>query len=110
MVFFSISSASKILIIHLVIIFQIFIGRPVLWGLAYNGEAGVTSVIRLLKKELDLSMALTGKMETEVKIRNLNRYIIDTIINRIFCVIQGCLTIKDIGHSLVTRQEFYSNM
>jgi len=32
-----------------------------LWGLAHSGEAGVVSIIRLLKKELDLAMALSGK-------------------------------------------------
>lgn len=37
-----------------------FIGRPALWGLAHSGEAGVANVIRLLKKELDLAMALSG--------------------------------------------------
>jgi hypothetical protein len=32
-----------------------------LWGLAHSGETGVVSIIRLLKKELDLAMALSGK-------------------------------------------------
>lgn len=36
------------------------IGRPYLWGLAVNGEAGVTRVLSLLKSELDLCMALAG--------------------------------------------------
>jgi 4-hydroxymandelate oxidase len=38
----------------------ILIGRPVLWGLAADGEAGVVSVLRLLRDELDLAMALAG--------------------------------------------------
>ena len=36
------------------------IGRPVLWGLAVNGEAGVGSVLDLLTREIELAMALAG--------------------------------------------------
>jgi 4-hydroxymandelate oxidase len=36
------------------------IGRPVLWGLAVNGEAGVGHVLDLLSAELELAMALAG--------------------------------------------------
>ncbi|XP_069090248.1 2-Hydroxyacid oxidase 1 [Pleurodeles waltl] len=38
----------------------VFIGRPVLWGLAYQGEDGVHDVLQMLKEELRLSMALAG--------------------------------------------------
>jgi 4-hydroxymandelate oxidase len=38
----------------------VLIGRPVLWGLAAEGEAGVIAVLRLLRDELDLAMALAG--------------------------------------------------
>jgi len=36
------------------------VGRPVLWGLAVNGEDGVTSALSLLREEIDLAMALSG--------------------------------------------------
>jgi 4-hydroxymandelate oxidase len=36
------------------------IGRPVLWGLACDGEAGVRHVLELLRDELSLAMALAG--------------------------------------------------
>jgi 4-hydroxymandelate oxidase len=36
------------------------IGRPILWGLATNGAAGVQHVLEILKGELDLAMALSG--------------------------------------------------
>ncbi len=36
------------------------IGRPILWGLAANGQQGVEQVFGLLKQELDLAMALAG--------------------------------------------------
>lgn len=36
------------------------IGRPVLWGLAVNGEAGVGHVLDLLTAETELAMALAG--------------------------------------------------
>lgn len=38
----------------------VFIGRPVLWGLAHAGQAGVERVLQLLRGELDLAMALCG--------------------------------------------------
>ena len=38
----------------------VLLGRPVLWGLAVDGEAGVTKVLQLLRAELDLALALAG--------------------------------------------------
>ena len=37
-----------------------WIGRPVVWGLAHAGEAGVTQAIELLRAELTSAMALSG--------------------------------------------------
>ncbi len=39
----------------------VLIGRPVLWGLAVNGAEGVYHVLELLRRELELSMALSGR-------------------------------------------------
>lgn len=39
----------------------VLIGRPALWGLAVNGEAGVSHILELLRAELSLTMALSGK-------------------------------------------------
>ena len=36
------------------------VGRPVLWGLAVDGAAGVQRVLEILRDELSLSMALAG--------------------------------------------------
>ena len=38
----------------------VMIGRPILWGLAVGGEAGVKSVLEMLRAEFDLAMALSG--------------------------------------------------
>lgn len=38
----------------------VLLGRPVLWGLAVAGEAGVQHILELLLNELDLAMALSG--------------------------------------------------
>ncbi|AOF83052.1 nitronate monooxygenase family protein [Methyloversatilis sp. RAC08] len=38
----------------------VLIGRPCIWGLAGNGALGVAHVIRLLRDELEQSMALCG--------------------------------------------------
>ncbi len=39
----------------------VLIGRPVLWGLAVSGADGAFSVLELLRKELELAMALSGR-------------------------------------------------
>ncbi len=38
----------------------VMLGRPILWGLAAEGEDGVLGVLELLRRELDLAMALCG--------------------------------------------------
>jgi len=38
----------------------VLIGRPVLWGLAAGGRAGAAAVLDILRRELDLAMALCG--------------------------------------------------
>lgn len=38
----------------------VLLGRPILWGLAVAGQAGVEHVLELLRDELDLAMALSG--------------------------------------------------
>jgi isopentenyl diphosphate isomerase/L-lactate dehydrogenase-like FMN-dependent dehydrogenase len=38
----------------------VLVGRPILWGLAVDGEQGVKSVLEILKKEFRLAMMLCG--------------------------------------------------
>ena len=38
----------------------VLIGRPVFWGLAVDGEAGVRAVLDILRDELDIAMAMCG--------------------------------------------------
>ncbi|PKU44562.1 hydroxyacid oxidase 1 [Limosa lapponica baueri] len=38
----------------------VFIGRPLIWGLVYQGEEGAKEVLQMLKEEFHLAMALTG--------------------------------------------------
>jgi 4-hydroxymandelate oxidase len=38
----------------------VLLGRPILWGLAIDGRAGVEHVLDLLRREIDLAMALAG--------------------------------------------------
>lgn len=40
---------------------QVFLGRPLLWGLACSGEEGALNILNILKGELDSTMALSGK-------------------------------------------------
>uniref|UniRef100_A0A3Q2V388 (S)-2-hydroxy-acid oxidase n=1 Tax=Haplochromis burtoni TaxID=8153 RepID=A0A3Q2V388_HAPBU len=59
----------------------VFIGRPVLWGLACQGEQGVIELLELLKDELRLAMALSG-----------------------------CRSVSEVSRSLVRRMDFTSRM
>jgi 4-hydroxymandelate oxidase len=38
----------------------VLVGRPVLWGLAAGGRTGVAGALAMLRRELDLAMALCG--------------------------------------------------
>ena len=40
-----------------------YIGRPFLYGLGAGGKAGVTRVLEIIRKELDITMALCGKRD-----------------------------------------------
>ena len=39
----------------------VLVGRPILWGLAVNGSEGVVHVLEILRRELELDMALAGR-------------------------------------------------
>ncbi|KAH7943691.1 hypothetical protein HPB52_010013 [Rhipicephalus sanguineus] len=41
----------------------VFVGRPVLYGLAYSGEEGVVKVLDILRAETDRAMALMGEAD-----------------------------------------------
>lgn len=51
----------------------VLVGRPVLWGLAANGRAGVATALGLLRRELDLAMALCGCANVADMTRDLVR-------------------------------------
>ena len=38
----------------------VLVGRPVVWGLAVNGQEGVENVLQLLRDELAQALALLG--------------------------------------------------
>lgn len=40
---------------------SVLIGRPLFWGLAVDGEAGVRSVLDMLRDELDATMGICGR-------------------------------------------------
>lgn len=39
---------------------MVFVGRPAVWGLTYNGEEGVKKVLDILAQEFDTTLALAG--------------------------------------------------
>ncbi len=43
----------------------VLIGRPVFWGLAVDGEAGVCAVLQMLRDELDVAMGQCGRPTIE---------------------------------------------
>jgi 4-hydroxymandelate oxidase len=38
----------------------VLVGRPVLWGLSAAGREGVAAALEVLRRELDLALALCG--------------------------------------------------
>jgi isopentenyl diphosphate isomerase/L-lactate dehydrogenase-like FMN-dependent dehydrogenase len=49
----------------------VLVGRPILWGLAVQGAEGVSQVLELLRAELELAMALSGRPTVESIDRSL---------------------------------------
>lgn len=49
----------------------VLLGRPVLWGLAVDGEEGVAAVLELLRREIDVAMALSGARNVSELTRDL---------------------------------------
>ena len=41
----------------------VFVARPILWGLAYDGENGVKGVLELFRSEFKMAMALSGSLD-----------------------------------------------
>uniref|UniRef100_A0A671M1R2 (S)-2-hydroxy-acid oxidase n=2 Tax=Sinocyclocheilus anshuiensis TaxID=1608454 RepID=A0A671M1R2_9TELE len=59
----------------------VFVGRPVLWVLACEGDKGVSNVLQILREELHLALALTG-----------------------------CRSLKEVNRSLLRRSELISRI
>jgi isopentenyl diphosphate isomerase/L-lactate dehydrogenase-like FMN-dependent dehydrogenase len=49
----------------------VLVGRPVLWGLAANGQEGVRGVLEMLRAELEMAMSLSGHPTLESIDRSL---------------------------------------
>jgi len=49
----------------------VLVGRPVLWGLAAGGRAGVAAALGVLRRELDLAFALCGCVDVASVTRDL---------------------------------------
>ena len=47
------------------------VGRPILWGMAVGGQAGVEIALGMLRQELDLAMALSGCTNLKTITRDL---------------------------------------
>jgi 4-hydroxymandelate oxidase len=51
----------------------VLIGRPILWGLALDGENGVRRVLEMIRAEFDLAMGLCGACSVDELTRDLVR-------------------------------------
>ena len=49
----------------------VLVGRPYIWGLACDGQAGVAEVLRRLLADIDLTMALTGTAKLDAMSRTI---------------------------------------
>ncbi len=43
----------------------VFIGRPIFWGLAHGGAPGLSSLLAVLREEIEITMMLTGRPTIE---------------------------------------------
>ncbi|XP_070388971.1 2-Hydroxyacid oxidase 1-like isoform X2 [Dermacentor albipictus] len=59
----------------------VFVSRPVVWGLAYNGQQGVAKMVSIFRDEIDRALGLLG-----------------------------CSSLKELTPDLVVRQEYYSRL
>ncbi|XP_040046157.1 2-Hydroxyacid oxidase 1 isoform X1 [Gasterosteus aculeatus] len=85
----------------------VFIGRPVLWGLACQGEQGVIEMLELLQEELRLAMALSGNtFNGEEQGRNLKEKRRTGSGIHVVC----CRSVSEVSRSLVRKMEFTSRM
>jgi L-lactate dehydrogenase (cytochrome) len=48
-----------------------YIGRPFLYGLGALGKEGVTTALEIIRKEMDVTMALCGKRDIQHIDRNV---------------------------------------
>jgi isopentenyl diphosphate isomerase/L-lactate dehydrogenase-like FMN-dependent dehydrogenase len=62
----------------------VFVGRPILWGLAVGGEDGVSYVLEMLRQEFDLAMALSGCSNLTAITRDLVR-LLSSSVRRMDC-------------------------
>ncbi|TLZ94545.1 MAG: alpha-hydroxy-acid oxidizing protein [Methanobacteriota archaeon] len=53
----------------------VFVGRPILWGLALGGADGVRAVLQHLRTELELAMALAGRSDVSQIDRSLIQHV-----------------------------------
>ncbi|CAK9808258.1 2-Hydroxyacid oxidase 1 [Anthophora plagiata] len=60
---------------------MVFVGRPMLWGLSYDGEKGARQVLEIFRKEIDLVFALTG-----------------------------CASVHDVRKDMVLHESYYSRL
>ncbi len=77
----------------------VWIGRPVLWGLAYRGAEGAELVLQILYDELRLAMALYASLPFSI---------IELLMAR-----AGCASIQEINKTFlakVTRDGFISRL
>jgi 4-hydroxymandelate oxidase len=51
----------------------VMVGRPIVWGLAIDGEAGARSVLEELRRQLERTMALCGVVDARAVPRDLVR-------------------------------------
>ena len=68
----------------------VFIGRPVIWGLACNGQQGVEAVLEMLRDEFKTAMVLSGKYFH--------------IITFTIIISTGCRNVAEIKQDLIKRE------
>lgn len=80
----------------------VFVGRPILWGLVYDGHRGVERVLEILRDELVLAMKLSGESILLVLfLRSENQCLLALFHS-------GCTSLADIRSELVVHETYYT--
>lgn len=92
------------------VLFQVFFGRPMIWGLVHSGEKGAREILELMRREIDLAFALTGKLKHNFLHQHTYLLIDSAKVLKNECFFLGCASVKDVTQDMVIHASYYSHL